>query len=99
MSRDKQIEEIEEVLRVSDSCKHLPRELCNKTSCSRCEAELLYDEGLRKIVLCRDCVWWEARGGSYMGIGKCQNPTNGLFSEYTDDTDFCSYAKMKGGAE
>ena len=48
MSRDKQIEEIEEALRVSDSCKHLPRELCNKTSCSRCEAELLYDAGLRK---------------------------------------------------
>ena len=51
-----------------------------------------------EIVRCKDCVWWEAhRYGST--IGKCENPTNGLRDEYVEDDDFCSYAKMKGGAE
>ena len=45
-----------------------------------------------EVVRCRDCEWWEARTyGSY--VGKCQNPINGLVSEYCDDEDFCSYGK------
>ena len=46
--RNKQIAEMEEDLRGRDSCKRLPRELCNKRSCSLCEAEILYEAGYRK---------------------------------------------------
>ena len=49
MSREKQIEEMAEDLRGRDSCKHLPRELCNNRSCSLCEAEILYEAGYRKM--------------------------------------------------
>jgi hypothetical protein len=47
-----------------------------------------------EVVRCKDCQWWEARSFGSV-IGKCENPRNGLFSEYTDDTDFCSYGERK----
>lgn len=47
-----------------------------------------------EVVRCKDCTWWEARCyGST--VGKCQNPINGLASEYTDDEDYCSYGERK----
>lgn len=47
-----------------------------------------------EVVRCKDCVWWEARTyGST--IGRCENPRNGLVSEYSDHTDFCSYGERK----
>ena len=49
-----------------------------------------------RVVRCKDCVWWYPRtfGSS---IGRCENPTNGLDTEYLEDFNFCSYAKAKGG--
>ena len=48
MSREKQIEEMAEDLKGRDSCKHLPKDLCNSRNCSLCEAEILYEAGYRK---------------------------------------------------
>lgn len=49
-----------------------------------------------EVVRCKECVWWEARTyGST--IGRCENPRNGLVSEYSEHTDFCSYGERKGG--
>jgi hypothetical protein len=47
-----------------------------------------------EVVRCKDCVWWEARmyGDT---VGRCENPRNGLVSEYTDDGDFCSYGERR----
>ena len=47
-----------------------------------------------EVVRCKDCVWWEARTcGSC--IGRCENPRNGLVSEYSEGNDFCSYGERK----
>ncbi len=47
-----------------------------------------------EVVRCRDCQWWEAHAyGST--VGRCENPRNGLVSEYSDDDDYCSYAERK----
>ena len=48
MSKEKQIEEMAEDLAGRDSCKHLPKDLCNNRKCSLCEAEILYEAGYRK---------------------------------------------------
>ena len=47
-----------------------------------------------EVVRCKDCKWWECYEDRY-GIGKCQNPTNGLFSAYSDNEDYCSYGERK----
>lgn len=47
-----------------------------------------------EVVRCKDCKWWEARSCNSF-IGRCENPLNGLVSEYTDDEDFCSYGERK----
>ena len=47
-----------------------------------------------EVVRCKDCQWWEARSCNSF-IGRCENPLNGLFNEYTDDEDFCSYGERK----
>ena len=85
-----------------DICRH--QNVCNDVCkpISACDAlryaERAVEAGYIKVVRCKGCVWWEPRTfGST--IGRCENPHNGLCCEYTDDTDFCSYAKMKGGAE
>ena len=49
MSKEKQIEEMAEDIGKSDFCKHLPKELCNKRSCSQCMAEIIYEAGYRKM--------------------------------------------------
>lgn len=48
-----------------------------------------------EVVRCKDCQWWEARSCNSF-IGRCENPLNGLVSEYTDDEDYCSYGERKG---
>ena len=47
-----------------------------------------------EVVRCMDCTWWEVRSHGSM-VGRCQNPINGLVSEYCDDEDYCSYGKRK----
>ena len=47
-----------------------------------------------EVVRCKDCKWWEARSFGAL-VGRCQNPINGLFNEYSDDEDFCSYGERK----
>ena len=101
MSKEKQIEEIEEVLRVSDSCKHLPRELCSKTTCSRCEAELLYDEGIRKLsenVIELPCAIgttiYELCYEKEDPCSWCEHDHSG-FGEYICDFDYDPYPQVK----
>lgn len=51
-----------------------------------------------EVVRCRSCAWWEPRTyGSC--IGRCQNPGNGLYRDYTDEDDYCSYGKRKNPNE
>lgn len=50
MNKEKQIEEMAEDLAGRDSCKHLPKNLCNNRKCSLCEAEILYEAGYRKQI-------------------------------------------------
>ena len=46
------------------------------------------------VTRCKDCVWWEARAyGST--IGRCENPRNGLATEYVEVDDYCSYGERK----
>ena len=47
-----------------------------------------------EVVRCKDCVWWEIRGlpGT---VGRCENPHNGLWNEYTYACDYCSYGERK----
>lgn len=47
-----------------------------------------------EIVRCKDCKWWEARTHGST-IGRCENPLNGLYNEYSDFADFCSYGERK----
>lgn len=44
-----------------------------------------------EVVRCKDCVYWESVCGGT--TGKCESPRNGLFYEYTDNFDFCSYGE------
>ncbi len=47
-----------------------------------------------EVVRCKDCQWWEAHTyGST--VGRCENPRNGLFNEYTEEDDYCSYVERK----
>ena len=47
-----------------------------------------------EVVRCKNCKWWEARtfGSS---IGRCENPRNGLDTDYLEDDAFCSYGERK----
>lgn len=47
-----------------------------------------------EIVRCKDCKWWEARTRGST-IGRCKNPLNGLYNEYSDFADYCSYGERK----
>lgn len=46
-----------------------------------------------EVVRCKDCVYWESVCGRT--TGKCESPRNGLFYEYTDNLDFCSYGERQ----
>ena len=48
MSKEKQIEEMENDLANREWCKHLQTELCDNRNCTLCEAEILYEAGYRK---------------------------------------------------
>ena len=82
-----------------DICRYQP--CCNDVCkpISACDAlryaERAVEAGYIKVVRCKDCVWWEQRTHGST-IGRCENPRNGLVNEYSDNTDFCSYAEMKG---
>jgi hypothetical protein len=94
--QQKIIEMAKDICRVKLNCN----DVCNPVSaCDALKyAERAVEAGYIKVLRCKDCVWWEQRTHGST-IGRCENPHNGLFHEYSDDTDFCSYAKMKGGAE
>lgn len=49
-----------------------------------------------EVVRCKDCRWWECEY-AVGGVGRCQNPRNGLIYELTDDTDYCSYGERGQG--
>ena len=46
-----------------------------------------------EVVRCKNCAYWDA--GSGCTTGRCESPRNGLFYEYTDGFDFCSYGERK----
>ena len=87
------LEMTKDICRVKHNCN----DPCNpSSSCDALKyAERAVEAGYVKVVRCKDCVWWEPRtlGSS---IGRCENPRNGLFNDYSDDKDYCSYAEMKG---
>ena len=91
--QQKILEMAKDICRVKLNCN----DVCNPISA--CDAlryaERAVEAGYVKVVRCKDCVWWEPRtlGSS---IGRCENPRNGLFNDYSDDKDYCSYAKLKG---
>jgi hypothetical protein len=58
----KQIEEMAKDLRESDTCKRLPDSICDRRSCSLCQAEILYELGYRKQ---SEGEWEDKPTGSY----------------------------------
>ena len=82
-----------------DICRHqnVCTDVCKPISA--CDAlryaERAVEAGYVKVVRCKDCVWWEPRTHGSI-IGRCENPCNGLAYEYSEYTDFCSYAELKG---
>ena len=86
--------EKKEYIERGDYCKNICR--CVDTACdkSKCPLWNAPAADVVEVVRCKDCVWWEARG--LVGtIGKCESPHNGIWNEYTDSDDFCSYSKRK----
>ena len=51
-----------------------------------------------EVVRCKDCMWWYPREYGSV-IGRCENPYNGLATEYIEEDEFCSCGKRKEGAE
>lgn len=51
-----------------------------------------------EVVRCKDCMWWYPREYGSV-IGRCENPYNGLATEYIEEDDFCSFGERKEGAE
>ena len=51
-----------------------------------------------EVVRCKGCMWWYPREYGSV-IGRCENPYNGLATEYIEEDEFCSYGKRKEGAE
>ena len=107
MSREKQIKEMAHIIsetQAKDMCHQIEHcgkgcphyelyyEVCKDGFC----AEALYNAGYRKqsdVVRCKDCAYRDTEGCplTYWNGGE-------LVSNVEDD-DFCSGAKMKGGAE
>ena len=46
-----------------------------------------------EVVRCKDCEYWECVCGGT--TGRCESSRNGLFYEYTDNLDYCSYGERK----
>lgn len=75
---------------IKSGCPYLDEEIPADVFCM----EFRNTADVSEVVRCKDCVWWEARTfGST--IGRCENPRNGLVSEYSEDDDFCSYGERK----
>ena len=47
-----------------------------------------------EVVRCKDCKLWKCYDERY-GVGKCQNPLNGFFAEFSDNEDYCSYGERR----
>ena len=96
-----QIEEMAFDLCRIDTCKHLPQEECNKTTCAHCEAEALYNAGYRKqkegewIEHIEKPDWLEDDVEVYYNCSVCGT------SHWSITSPFCPNcgSKMKGGAE
>ena len=96
LSREKQIEEIAKIIVTG----------CNEGCCEECKhsegvlypdcvpqftAEALYNAGYRKIVQCKDCE-------HFYQVGDVRICRHWNYHSTKDDA-YCSFAKMKGGAE
>ena len=97
MSKEKQIEEMAKIFcGMKNSCDEC---MWNKVHCNeRNYAEEIYNAGYRKqkednaeVVRCKDCEHFYQDGN----IKLCRHWN----CHSTEDDAYCSYAKMKGGAE
>ena len=95
-----QIEEMAFDLCRIDTCKHLPQEECNKTTCAHCEAEALYNAGYRKQ---KEGEWKLVDKAEFIYQRyKCSVcGYSSFFNEYGELYQFCPNcgSEMKGGAE
>ena len=113
MSKEKQIKETRNLREIG--CDNAPFEFCNKYDrCEDCPidrmATALYNAGYRKqseVVRCKDCNYFMEYTSTYKSEvekadGDCyirlMNSENRQYCACQHD-DFCSFAKMKGGAE
>ena len=88
MSKEKQIEEIANVLYESDNKRNIL--ICGIEAL----AEEIYNAGYRKqseVVRCKDCE-------HFYQVGDVRGCRHWNYHSTKDDA-YCSYAKMKGGAE
>lgn len=97
MSKEKQIEEM---VRIASKC--ITSWLNNETPKALPDyiAEALYNVGYRKqsaIIRCKDCEHY----GLNSSIDKNKHCLyfSGYDEIFTEPNDYCSFAKMKGGAE
>lgn len=85
MSKE-QIEEMAHVLcRITHPCEYFG---LGGTCLAQNSAKILHNAGFRKIIQCKDCEYFDNNDDYCREIGIMCNRK-----------DFCSFAKMKGGAE
>jgi hypothetical protein len=94
--KEKQIDEMAKDLRESDTCKRLPESICDRRSCSLCQAEILYELGYRKQ---SEGVWELHKAGSGT-CSECHFTQKNVW-DYDNWQSFCGQcgAKMKGGEQ
>lgn len=108
--KEKQIEEMALTLSEGGCGKECDCIQGDKFNCHLLySASVLYNAGYRKqsentveVVRCKDCEYWTEV--SFDAItewhwGECRKPLGDYRDCDTAEHDFCSYAKMKGGAE
>ena len=97
MSKEKQIEELAEILR--KVCDATPNGKCMSKLCCACRAETVIEAGYRKQ---SEGEWISPTtiGGRAFSIPHC-SACNGIPCGVDENTKFCPNcgAKMKGGAE
>ena len=96
MSKEKQIDEIAKLICTYPQCIH--HNIIGECANIECQivdiAENLYKQGYRKqseIIRCKDCKHFYENGN----LKLCRY----WIGHSTKNNAFCSYAKMKGGAE
>ena len=63
---------------------------------SRYKAERLYAENYRKVVCCKNCIYWHEESEEVDGTrwGDCSKPMGDYRYSDTAANDYCSYGKL-----